>query len=420
MARGKKRRQTQGTFALVEPCEREPDGASSLALSSGERASRYSPEQIAERLAAAQALRQLRVGFNPDKQAYRDGERQFAERLSKQLQELLAEFASSHAGWGEMLRRYATSPTYAISNMISARAQLARKGVRPDGLILSPTQWKNLGRRVKPEFFRVYKRLAADGLPDFDDTYLCEMLAPNVVVRTEKVTLADGSEEERERRFVVGFRCFDAYHEDATEPLPGQPELPSPSWFQATGSEEDAAKLWEDVKRICEWQDIELELEDAPADRRHGQALPIGAGADFDRERRRLRVRRAASMADQATSALGALLEAFGPAAPPADDEQAKARILARESAKYAISSLYGLASERQSFAFLSDVAADEKTLKAVVADVHELVKQVLDFLDPAMRMRARGEEERAEQFASRRRTRRRQGARARRSALAG
>jgi hypothetical protein len=347
----------------------------------------------------------MRSSFEADRKKYIQREKEFTKKLAQELRREIKHLAASEDGWASLLRIYAKAPHYSPQNMLFARAQLRAKGAPEEGLIFSESAWKALGRRIKPEYRRSYKS-DDDGNILWDDSLAAEMLAPMIV--TKKLP-GDGADEERETSVMIGFRVFDVYHEDATEPYrEGEGEIPRASWFEARGPAESAAALWADIERICEWQGVSLNV--APPRRSiDRQVLDPLPKAHLDRAGKRLTVTSSDNLAEQAAAALGAVLDLFGPDGPPSNDEEAKARILARESAKYAIASLYGLETQRQSFAFLKDVGADDALLKKTLDDVHARVSRVLNHLDPVLRAKARGEEQMKARHAGRKSLRSRQ-----------
>lgn len=376
---------------------------------------RLTPADVAKHLAASEAIRPMQSSFEKDKEAWKKSEREFTRKAAKELHELMQRFASSDEGWRAFLKIYARAPHYSMSNMLWAWAQLERKEVRPEGMVLSESGWRALGRTLKPGFKRSYQE-GEDGQPSWDDTYAAEMMAP-LVVRDKKKE-DESPEPGAPKTKVIGFRVFDVYHEDATESKDGS-ELPKPSWYGSSGSEEDAAKLWQDVERLAEWQGLEIVMEERP---RHDLNRPVlvSGQASYERSRKQLKVTKTDRLADQATAALGALMEHFGPQEAAKSDDESKARIVARESAKYAVASLYGLHSERQSFPFLAALAGEDRAVKRVSDDVHKRVSAVLNFLDPVLRMKARGEEEMQAKYGeSRAKKRKTQKGRSRKSALA-
>jgi hypothetical protein len=442
MGRGKKR--NTGRAAAISLSAPRAAAPAAIALSDSSGLVRHlTPADIGKRLAETSALRDLveTSVFERDRQKWKAREKSFTDNVAKQLQEMLKEFASSEDNWRQFIKIYARAPHYSMTNMWWAWAQLARKGVDSQGMVLSETGWKALGRLVKPEYKRSYKQ-GEDGRPAWDDNYAAEMTAPMVV--SDRGTKADdeaksakpqnpaeaakmpqGVTSPRRGGRVIGYKVFDVYHEAATESKDGS-ELPKASWYGATGSDEDAAKLWADIEKVCDWQDINLVVK-RPAARTDPNLPQIQvASAAYDRATKTLTVYEADTVAAQSVAALSAICDHFGPESAAKDDNEVKSRVLARESAAFALASLYGLQSERQAFAFLADVAQDDRAIKRVSKDVHDRVSAVLAFLDPVMRLKVRGEadlkgkyeESRAAKRAKQRKAPK--GARHRKSALAG
>lgn len=393
-----------------------------VTLSDATTRTRFSPADVAKDLVAAGAIRDMRVSYNPDQVEYKRKEREFVKAASGKLHALMSEYASSDDGWRQLLQIYSHAPHYSITNILWARAQLAHKGVRADGLIFSKTAWKALGRRVKPEYLRQWKP-GDDGKPTWDDLYIAGIMSP-IFAHQKKgekekkaktpsatpslataVAQSGGSvagqllsqpvdTQYKHSNDLIGFRVADVYHEDATEVIEGEAELPRPSWFEATGSDEDAAKLWKDIEYLADLHDVEIRT--APATR-SGIAQ-----ASYDRATNTITLTESDHIADRASAALGALVDHFGPNTPAKDDNEAKARIVARESAKYAIASLYGLASDKQSFTFLADIAQDDKLLKKATDDTHQRVISILNILDPMLKRQALGKKENKTKYESR------------------
>lgn len=381
------------TLAAVAPVSLAPL-VEQITLSAG-RGRKLSAADVAAKLASAGAVRPLNTAFEKDTEKWKLAEKAFVANASAELHKLVNEFAGSEESWRELLKIYARAPHYSITNLLYAWGALHRKGVRGEGMILSESGWKALGHEIKPEFKRVWRKLKEDGTPDWDDTYAAEMLAPiRVNKKAAEGAVTPSGDPERDRSIVIGWKTFDVYHEDAVQLKAGQAELPKPSWFEATGSDEDAAKLWADVEKLCEWQGLELTVDAPRAQDANRPGLPGAALASYDRGKAQVRVHRSANLADQASAALGAVCEHFGPETPAKDDIELMRRVVARESAKFALASLYGLASEHQSFTYLSEIAADEKAVKQVTNDVHKRVSAVLAHLDPVLKMKARGETE--------------------------
>lgn len=408
MARGKRQ---IGTVAA-------PQATMSVPLSSVR--GRLSPAEVAKRLAAEGAIRKTQTVFEKDREIWKKKEKEFVSNAAKRLQKLINQYAESDEGWRQLIQIYARAPHYSILNMLWAWAQLEHKGVRADGMIFSESAWKSLGRRVKPEYRRSWKPEVA-----WNDKYIAGMLGPIIVRAKDKESENKAAEKTptlaqavggmnssklkngEKGQFVqptspypnfsnrvIGFKIFDVYHEDATEPIGEEKDLPRPSWFMASGTPEAAEKLWQDVESIAAWQGLKLELT---------PSAPTGLSqAHYSRAGKIVKVSESSNLADQASAALGALIEHFEPKEPAKNDNEVKMRVVARESAKFALTSLYGLESDKQAFTFLADIAEDEKMLKHVLGDVHSRVVAITNHLDPVLQQKIRGQEDANKEYQGR------------------
>src|SRR5690606_17717013 len=137
--------------------------------------------------------------------------------------------------WRAYLRGYAAMPKYSPLNVLWARSQLLYKGVEEDGLIMSESAWKKLGRRVKEQYARPEaKRDRAYGFDrdrKWDTTYAAEMTRPLGSRRFERVVkdtngdpvLDANGDPIKEVIYGApkGYKSMIVYHEAATEAIDG-------------------------------------------------------------------------------------------------------------------------------------------------------------------------------------------------------
>lgn len=376
-------------------------------------------------------VRSLKREFDPDRENWKRREREFISGVVEDLERAARDFASSDEGWRQYLRLYAETPRYSALNNHWARGQLANKGAPSDGLILSETHWKALGRRVKAEYARPEarrdRRFGYERDREWDDRYAAEMMAPvGLIFAKRKVLDRDGNpvlDENGEpkmetysfwRNGEANYKSFLVYHEDATEDINGGDPKPLPErpWAQATGSDEDAAQLLADLRdKVFEHRGISLEFQDLGTDDNEPAARLV--------EGRRLVVDQARPKTEQAVAALGiACQQAGGPVRPGKGEELDDARKRARaaaESAKYVIASLYGLDSKEQAFPEVAEIA-ERGHLKALSGDIHRRVGDLMARLDPLTGLlEAAQKNSRAERAERRKRRRTKQSRRAKR-----
>jgi hypothetical protein len=313
------------------------------------------------------------------------------------LGDLLAlsrEAAGSDSGWRQLLRAYSHAPDYSIWNTLWARAQLARKGTDPGGVLLSASGWKALGREINPAFLA--PRRGEDR--DWDNRYAALMYQPFHAKGSgfpKKLAELDENGDPKTiwiKGEPAGFGVFTAYHENATQGIDGEeaPELPRASWFEATGSETDARQLLDDIRGVCEYEGLtvkhgRLRDQDTLSSANNGLLRTTPDNAIYNRAAKTITVDENVPPAEQSVAALRALCEHF---ADPrgnneAADDYVKFNRAAAESAKFVVASLYGLDSEDQSFPHLTEFTADDKAIKRLNGNVHARVGRILDYLDP-------------------------------------
>src|SRR5690606_38378061 len=239
----------------------------------------------------------------------------------------------------------------------------------------------------------------------WDDKYAVEMTQP-LGFRGFHKTLTDANGDPildadgNEKKVFVplepkGYKAFIAYHEDATEALDGgdPPPLPTAPWAEAEGSEEDAARLLDDLaEKICPGEGLEIRFED-PSGASQSQKVG-GPAARLLRSENAILVDPDAPTSEQATGALRELFVALGDRRNSNETDEGRRRHRAADgSGKYVIASLYGLDSEEQSFPHLAEIAEEKKGLRKLSSEIHGHVSTVLNYLDPKTRALARSRE---------------------------
>ena len=355
--------------------------------------------------------------FVADIEEWKKQENSFVEGALEELNAAVSTYAASDEGWRSFLRLYAESPRYSAINVLWARAQLAARAVRSDGLVFSESGWAALGRRVKAEYARPEakrdRRYDYDREREWDPTYAAEMMKPigfngywkdEVDANGNPVRDASGKSK---RRFIPlapkAFGTFVAYHEDATEAIDGSDPKPlaRPPWHKASGSDEDATKMISDLeKHVLNDEEITIEYRERRA---------LSASDDqFDLERdaavietsnegqTKIVVDASAPAPVQAAAVLGIVCDRAGrELAPGADDDDRARDRAAGASAKHVIASLYGLDAKDQAFPHLSAIGDQKGGLGRLTGEIHHRVGSILGRLDPRMQMMARAEGQR-------------------------
>lgn len=361
--------------------------------------------------------RDLDQPFNSDVEAWKKQEEKFVKSVMEDLEEDVCHFARTDSGWRGFLRTYAEAPDYSPTNMLWARIQLAKRGVNPDGKkIMSESAFKALGRRVKEQYAKPMRKrdrqMSYDNSREWDTSHTAEMIMP-FSFRYYPVDKVDANgnpvidpqtgqpEKEWRRGEAKGFKTFLVYHEDATEGLDGGEAPPigaDAEWKGATGSEQDALKLFEKVKFISKMEKVELE------ERALGEDSP---GAVYRPHSKKIVVNTDASSADQATLALRSVF--IAQAENEKDGEKAiQTKEAAAESAKYVVASLFGLDSDDQSFPHIAAIADGKKgSVLSLTGKVHKHVSSIMGLLDLDTRKRAQATEEESRSRAEARRKRR-------------
>jgi hypothetical protein len=359
--------------------------------------------------------------FVDDVEEFRAQEGAFLDGVRETLNEAMRDFVQS-GQWGDFLRICAQSPDYSFGNNVWAWGQMRKRWEdmeeRGDathdeaeamlgGRFFSASAARAMGARVKSGFFYTPK----DG---FDGRYLVEMLKPlgfegyykddAVLDSSGRPVMTSSGEPKTKKVFVPlrpkGFGVFHAYHQDAlemvekvTDPETGEKgevvrpfAVPDAPWKDATGSEEDAARLMTDLERIC--QEEGLSVGRSESLRAFGTA-EMPERSRLDRASRTITIDVHSGMPEQAVALLRALCEHVGHDDEPKDEDARRLRRAAEESAKYAVASLYGLESKDQTFPHLIEIADNEKELARVVSDTHRRMQRILSHLDPVMRAKA-------------------------------
>ena len=319
----------------------------------------------------------------------KDARRAHVRSLIEAASDAVRDQASTDAGWRDMLRAYAAAPDYSINNLIWAAWQLNRKGVDPAGVKLSRTAWNALGRQIKPEF---EEPRGENRGAEWDSRYSVTMSSPTNGFR-KRLDEIDPATGEKKEIFIPGsFTTFTAYHENATEAIGGgdAPPLPETPWTGATGSDADAAQLISDLRRICQYESLELADGDLSAQNLGSQGLPKrdAIAARYDAGDKRIVIDPSAGPAAQATAAVRAIAQHFGR---PVETERAEKLGLdtfaldaaAADSAAYVIASLYGLDADEQAFPHLRSLAENPKQMSVLTGEVHHRVGRILDYMDP-------------------------------------
>lgn len=351
-----------------------------------------------ERLTLAEALRFSGVA-EPDRAydslaAHGDkieaAERAYTKQVFDQLSKELQAATGDEKKYASVLRLMGQTPGVSIRQALSARNQLrwkaARREIAPPsdtGLLFAPGTWKKFGRQVKPEFLRAPGR-------DFDDRYAAVCYRPLKGYGKKTETDNDTGEEKLvsyQYDLPGQFEAYLVYHEEATEPIPGsEGTLPHPEWLNASGSDEDANKLLDQVRKLAAWQELELVFDP------HGRSQGIGGVVDtarLDRERKQVIVDSQASPQDQAAAALRAVCENLPFKSDAKDDRELRFRRAVAESVKYAIASLYGIDSGKQGFPFLAEFSKSDKQVKRLYKFVEQHTRSVLERVDPRLQLKA-------------------------------
>jgi hypothetical protein len=351
--------------------------------------------------------------------------------------------------WAEHMADFGAFPEYGMANRLWAQSQILAKqeagvDISMDALVLSPTWWEALGRRVKAEYLKPNwkfenqpkrRRWGYDYRREWSADFAIEQTQPfrewiaiPEVVRDENGNVQYGPDGRAVTRLkkgpfghIKGYGTFVAYHENATEGLDGgpPPEIAAPSWHQATGTDEDARRLFNEVVHIARSNGISVDViafdeqQTSSMSRDRLRSIAGTSAAYYDRERQTVKVSDSVPPAERAVAALGALLEHWDAQQPRGENANIaryqQIQRLGRESALYAVSGLYGLQQQRPRFAGISDLADDSRGYDDLARDVQRRVRAVMECIHPVMRAKARMDSQSA-------RERRRPARRARRS----
>ena len=383
-----------------------------------------SNDDIRSLLAGANARRmQDLMEQGPDRSGKRADRKEARKQHTRAIMDAATaasmDLAASDDGMRALLRAYAQAPDYSISNLLSARGQIERRNeslpadeqIDPAGLKFSRTAWKALGCEIKPGF---EEPRGEDRGSDWDSRYAVTMFSPTKGWWKKTDELDENGEPKK--IFVPSgeYATFTAYHEDAVQAIGGgpRPELPEVPWSQSTGSDDDARQLLADVKRVCEWEKLELDTDAALSGGRvdhQGMRRSVPESARYDAAGKKLLVSKDVTPAEQATAAVRALAEHF---ARPVDEQRAEKagydpaelNKAAAEATKFVIASLYGLESDEQTFPHLRGFADDKRRMGALNGEIHYRVGKILDYLDPRREAKAKAAAEIVKERAGKRR----------------
>lgn len=382
-----------------------------------------------DKVSSQKVVRQLdKRTFMEDLEEFKKQENAFVEGVRESLHEAVQDFVRG-GQWGDVLRLVVHSPEYSVLNNLWAYGQMRRRcedllerGEMSEeemekvlrGRFFSASAAKAVGARVKDEYFYRPKQ-------GFDGRYLVEMFKPlgfdgfwkeEIQLDAQGKPVIDPKTQKPQVRktFVPmrakAFATFHAYHQDALELVSWEkdPEsgkrvaitkpfvMPEVPWEGATGSEEDAMKLYADLEAFCREEKLTVVPHEGSLSRDDlGRAVAdLPEHAKLDLGSRTITVDDSQGTSERAVALLRALCEYVGRDEPAKDDGERKVRRAAEESAKYAIASLYGLEAKKQTFPYLLELSDDEKALNKVVSDTHRRVQSIIGYLDPTMRARAR------------------------------
>lgn len=352
--------------------------------------------------------------FVEEVEKWKQQETAYIDSVMERLNEAMDTYAQSDDDWQQFLKMYVQTPHYSATNNLWARTQLAYKDSDPDGLILSETQWANLGRRVKAEYCsphghaKLDKKFGFDREREWDDRYAAEMMQPlgfNGYFEEEldaagKPVLDKNGKPKK--KFIPlspkGYKAMTVYHEAATESLDGSPaaELPAAPWITAQGEEASAAQLILDMKDAARLEGLQI-VEGKNAEKRDSRGIIIepARSAVFDKANDSIVVDPSFSAQDQAVGMVFAMSQAVAKDEKRETDEQIQLAHAADESAKYAIASLYNLDTDAQTFPHLSDIR-ENQGVNVLSSRIHKRVKKLLTLVDPKMEAKARTEGSRA------------------------
>jgi hypothetical protein len=361
------------------------------------------------------ATRDLDAPFNKNKEQWKKNEKAYISGVMSELKKATQEYAQSEAGWKEFLQIYSQGPLYTPTNNLWARWQLQHKGMEnPQGMVMSESAWKALGRRVKEEYRKPSKKAdAAFGYdPDrqWDKSLIVEMTRPAAFgypqkrdANGQKMFDSQGKpiyDKDPKKGFPIGFSAFNAYHEDATESLDGSPAKPlqeTAKWEGIEGDQQAAEKLLDDIeKEICFGNKINF-VQQAVKDKGYGiNQVSRQEVAKYDKESNTIIVDPQAPKQEQAAAALREVFVALN------SQQQSKGSVenkskrdqTAIASAQYVISSLYGLNTDKQTFPYLKELSQENQDLKEVNSRTHALIGKVVPLLDDRVKTHLRASKE--------------------------
>lgn len=335
------------------------------------------------------------------KEDRKQARQQYVSDVMDAAAEMAQSAGSSDESWRTFMRAYAQAPDYSILNMLTARAQLRRKEVEEPGLLFSQTAWKSLGRQIKPEFRQPTKDEIEAGRDrkDWDAKYLAAMTSPSRYPHKTGEFDAEGNEKIEMRIAYGRFNTFNVFHQDATEAIGGgdPPPIPKAPWADATGSSEDAKQLMEDLKRICQYENVTVQYGELKQPRTDNQGVALGNvnHAQYDPSTKTITVDATQSEVEQAVATLRAVCEHVGRAPNDRHREDADAlNEVAAESAKFVIASLYGLDSDAQTFPQLARFTENKNKMRGLTGEVDHRVGKILNYLDPRRQAKAEGNQD--------------------------
>lgn len=354
------------------------------------------------------------------KEIWKEQEKKHVEDVVKNLQKATQEYAKTESGWKKFLDIYAEMPTYTPNNNFWARIQLKHKGMEnPTGLVMSESQWKAQGRRIKeknrkPD--RNDKKYGYNSKRDWDESLAVEMTRPTGFYGFPKKKLDEkgnaildskgNPEVEWIKTQPKGYTSFIAYHEDATEDISGGPAKPldRASWDDVKGSQEGAEKLLKDLEEtVCFAKKIKIEYKETDDSQEEGiNQHKRAQAARYNKRNNTITVDSSASVQAQAVGVLRETFAAINHNPSRDVEERHKQDSAAIASAQYVVSSLYGLDTDKQTIPYLKELSDDSGSINKVASRTHRLVGEIVSLLDDKVKNSIRSQEEFKKNRASR------------------